>query len=74
MQNILSQVELISDDVFRLANVRLQAELESNSVAFEQKLQSAAAAAAADREQLRLQIESLDAKHKENVRVLSDFA
>jgi hypothetical protein len=65
---------LISDDVFRLANVRLQAELESNSVAFEQKLQSAAAAAAADREQLRLQIESLDAKHKENVRVLSDFA
>jgi hypothetical protein len=47
--------------------VRLQAELESSTASYDQKLASASATAATDREQMRLQIESLDAKLKEQV-------
>jgi chromosome segregation ATPase len=51
----------------RQANQRLQVELENNTTSFDQKLASASATYAAEREQMRLQIESLDAKLKEQV-------
>ena len=62
--------ENFSNCIFRQANVRLQAELESNSASFDQKLASTAAATAADREQMRLEIEALNAKLKEQVGII----
>ena len=53
----------------RQANTRLQAELDSGTASSNEKMAAASAAAAADREQLRVQIESLDVKLKEQVGV-----
>ncbi len=47
--------------------MRLQAELDNNAVSFNEKLAASVAAAAAEREPLRLQIETLTASLKEQV-------
>ena len=57
----------LSHAAVRQANLRLQAELDSNSVSFDERLAASTAAAAAEREQMRSQIESLETKLKEQV-------
>ena len=51
----------------RQANARLQSELDSNTISFDAKLAASASAAAAEREQLRHQVETLTASLKEQV-------
>jgi hypothetical protein len=62
-----SDVTTVSHGADRQANLRLQSELDSNSVSFDERLAVSTAAAAAEREQMRSQIESLEMKLKEQV-------